>query len=44
LFAVGTDMEFVIGTYEGYVIFMLSLTKTSVEASAKLSVITVDTA
>jgi hypothetical protein len=44
LFAVGTNMNFVIGTYEGYVIFMLSLTKTSVEASPRLSVIAVDIA
>jgi hypothetical protein len=44
LFAAGANMDFVIGTHEGYDIFLQSLTKTSVTASPKLAVIMVDTA
>ena len=43
IFSFGTNVDFVIGTYEGYD-FVLSLTKTSVTASPKPSVIMADTA
>jgi len=44
LFAFGTNMDFVIGTYKGFVIFLQRLTKTSVRASPKPSDIMADTA